>query len=401
MAAYEDLRMKREKKNSPSWRFEGIMRKEKSLDRIHAAEIQGVNLAAKHAGLKRKRRARKASKFSRKPIDAKNGEIEKIIADFSSERVIFHYFKDRYAIMLLSSFTGDCKSISDVKKSPFGKLLKRPILKDVASKIGDGLLTKNILESFWPPEPEAYLITLGEWGKIDTGDPFLDNLYGNRFFSQTGRDGLNLVIQLNFSSKHNVPYKKLIRPEGNHPFEYELHPIAPKGYHTLAWSRIDLDQNRDEALIEEIQSDWIKLAMGGKATIETLETDDEGRRSIAQRELERQGLSCNQKNMEKYISTVLKPHLELWDEAILAATIWFLREQLGITRIFYHTFDSGNRIKGITYRKPPRSLYSSLPKRFCFQETEEIPGFLMESADKSLQREFEKGGLHFYLLDAG
>ena len=87
----------------------------------------------------------------------------------------------------------------------------------------------------------------------------------------------------------------------------------------------------------------------------------------------------------------------MWDEAMLAATLWFLRVELGIRWIFYHTFETGNWLKDMIRSKPPRSLYTDLPKQFCFQETYNPPAFIMRSRRKWTIKEFEK--LRFYVLE--
>jgi hypothetical protein len=88
-----------------------------------------------------------------------------------------------------------------------------------------------------------------------------------------------------------------------------------------------------------------------------------------------------------------------WAEAMLAATIWFLREELGIKTIFYHTFDSGCRLKGIEDTLPPRSLYTVLPKKFCFEETDRLPGFLALENNKRMRRIKRENKLRFFLLE--
>ena len=71
---------------------------------------------------------------------------------------------------------------------------------------------------------------------------------------------------------------------------------------------------------------------------------------------------------------------------MLAATIWFLREEIGISRIYYHTHEYGAQLKRIRWGLPPRSLYTSLPRRFCFERTEEAPEFLVRYATRGRAR---------------
>lgn len=315
-------------------------------------------------------------------------EIAEIVACLPKGKTPFYYFKDRYALMLLSYFVRNGMAMRDIKKSSYAKLLKKPILKKAVEAIGDGVVSSGTLESLWPPQPECYLLTLGEWGEKRSWF---------RSYYQTSRSGRNLVLQLNFSAKHNRPYYKLIQPTKKHPFEYDTHPIARKGYHTLAWARLDIEMENDEALIEEIQSDWVKLAVLGEATVESLAEREDGRMTVQQHYFS--GLECDADALKAYVDDVLKPHMGIWEEAILAATIWFVKEELGINRIFYHTFKTGNFLKGITGRTPPKSLYTSLPKRFCFTETNAVPKLIAQGRNKRTAEAMKRGELRFFLLD--
>jgi hypothetical protein len=69
----------------------------------------------------------------------------------------------------------------------------------------------------------------------------------------------------------------------------------------------------------------------------------------------------------------------LWDEAALSAAIKFIIDELGIGQIYYHTFDTGNVLKGMWNSHPPRSLYTDLPRKFCFDLTDEAPRMLNTS----------------------
>ena len=106
---------------------------------------------------------------------------------------------------------------------------------------------------------------------------------------------------------------------------------------------------------------------------------------------------ADRERLFRYVDEVLQPHIAVWDEAMLTATLRFLREDLGIRRIFYHTFDGGNRIKALRSGMPPRSLYTRLPRRFCFRKTAEVPSFLM--AQRRVRKEVQKGGVRFFLLE--
>ena len=308
----------------------------------------------------------------------KPSEVDEIIACLPKGRTLFYYFQDRYALLLLSYLVGAGRSKADVRRTSFSKLLSKPIVQAATDNLGHSILSTDVLNSVWPPAYECYLLTLGSWGS------------GNRTYDQMSRTGHNLVLQLNFSSKHDRPYQALIGDEADQPFEYAYHPIAEGGYHTLAWARLDIDLRTGEALIEEVQNDWLRFALSSKSRAEPL-ADEE---SVYFR-----GSYIAAKRVRRYVRDVLAPHLKIWDEAMLMAAIWFLTEELGIQRIFYHTHASGTALKQIVGRPPPRSLYTSLPKKFCFVATEERPTFLYRTASKNRQYRDALKQAQFQLLE--
>lgn len=315
-------------------------------------------------------------------------QTSEVIQVLSQKKRLFYYCKDYYAFMLLDYIIGDNPAIRDISKTKFSRLLNKPVIKQIISKSGDGILTKNQLFSNIPAAQECYLLTLGDWGN--------ENNHWASLFSQTSRPGKNLVLQLNFSNKHNKRYYDLIKPKGSHPFEFTSHPIAPKGYHTLAWSRIDLSDDYEYALIEEIQNDWIRLAVSKQTTIETIVQDNNGNEQVVQQSLG--GNEFNINGLNTYTQKVLKPHMAIWDEAMLSSTIWLLREEIGVSRIYYHTYESGNKLKGIgSGRRPPKSLYSKLPEKFCFTKTDDTPAFLQEKIDNLTAKGHSP--MKFYVLD--
>lgn len=315
----------------------------------------------------------------------KEETVQEIIECFQDERKLFYYFKDRYALMLLSYLVDDKASISQLRNHRFAKLLKKPIINNILKNSGNGVLTQNAIASAWPGEYECYLLTLGKWGETTKGA---------WAYNQTSRPGMNLVLQLNFSSRHNRSYYQLISPGSDHPFEFSGHPISKGGARTLAWSRIDIDFDNDEALIEEIQNDWIRIAMRKRAIAKRI-TD----RSDTNRQVCIKYLGCRPEPMLKYFDENLAPHIPLWDEAILSATIRFLKKEIGIKKIFYHTFKAGCELKRIGYYKPPKSLYTQLPSRFCFQKTSQLPMMISTQKAKRMKGLIREKELIFYLLE--
>ena len=223
------------------------------------------------------------------------------------------------------------------------------------------------IEALWPNSNSFlnYVITIDVWGKRRKG----------RSQQQTTRHGLNLVVQLNFANDHQLFYNRLATGK-KRPFEFDGHPIHKKGRKTLAWARLDLDLETGEVLIEEIQTDWIREV---RLTHEYLKVD--GCSTSACK------LECEKEVFNHYVKN-LDLHCKLWDQAILSAALWFSRSQLGIRRIWYHTFDTGNKLKGICYSLPPRSIYTDLPRRFGFAQTKTFPEFL--TRDRNTTKRLKK-----------
>lgn len=317
-------------------------------------------------------------------------QLAELHAVFPEERVLFHYFKDRYALLLLAYFVGqEGKSIGAIKQSPLSGLLNKPTLKEVTKRCANGRLTQSDLLSVWPEQTLIYRLTLGEWGDRK-----------RQRWQQTSRAGKNLVLQLNFSNRHNEPYYRLLkpiqpeRPYPRHQFEFSGHPInREEGQHTLAWARLDLNLADGEALIEEIQNDWIRRALVIQGIINA------AKKQGVQRQILQQRWGFSPECLQQYMDEALKPHIKVWDEVMLTAAIWYLKEEIGIGRIFYHSFESGNQLKHLKWSQPPRSLYTKLPRRFGFTETAERPQFLDRSWNHRTRKRVRRIEPTFYLLE--
>ncbi len=318
----------------------------------------------------------------------KKNEIQEIMDCLPEGRTKFYYFKDRYALILLSYLVGGGKTIREIKNSRFHRLVHKPMVQRIIKDTGGGHLTPKELGSIWPFNYHCYLLTLGMWGSREGW---------SRFYNQTSRPGWNLVLQLNFTARHNHSYYRLLKPRDPQPFHCYSHPIARDGHHTLAWARIDLDLDTDEALIEEIQTDWIRRAIWSKKYLAVFEKCSNPKQQYIPEYVRR--LGCDSKALSQYLEDTLKPHIRIWDEAMLASAIWFLKEEIGIRKIFYHTFKFGCQMKRITGSKPPRSLYTKLPDRFCFKKTNQAPVFLTQKNNRKMINLIKKNDPQFYLLD--
>ncbi|MEJ2155018.1 MAG: hypothetical protein P8X96_06765 [Desulfobacteraceae bacterium] len=318
----------------------------------------------------------------------KLNDIKEIVACLPAGRTKFYYFKDRYALMLLRYVVGEGKAIRDLKESRFNRLLGKPMVHKVIKTAGDGRLKADTLESIWPEDYHCYRLTLGIWGDGDRDA---------RFYNQTSRPGWNLVLQLNFSGRHNRACYRMLKPGKPHPFHSYGHPIAGDGEHTLAWARMDMDLDTDEALIEEIQTDWIRRALWSRKYLTAYEKRSSPKPRYVPSYVK--NLGCDAKALSQYIDGTLKPHMRIWNEAMLASAIWFLKEEIGIGKIYYHTYKFGCQVKRITYSKPPRSLYTQLPDRFCFEKINQAPAFLFRNNNRKILDLIKNHNPQFYVLD--
>jgi len=316
--------------------------------------------------------------------------VQEVIACLPRGRTLFHYFPDRYAAYLLSRYLGRGRTVADIKASRYAKLLQRPALKPVLASTGDGILGADDLADCWAAQPECYLLTLGSWGPEK-------RRHWNRHVHQMSRPGANLVLQLNFSSQHNRSYRALIKPGNATPFETQLHPIARRGFHTLAWARLDVDFDTGDALIEEVQTDWLRFAQAAKRLADDWYADTEMRRAMEA--VYFNGAKMDARALRTYVDEVLRVHLRLWDEAILTAVLEFLLDEIGVRRVYYHDYDCGRRLKGIEGQGPPRSVYSRLPSRFCFEKVREAPDFLSATPTRALKTLTRADHIRFWKLD--
>lgn len=212
----------------------------------------------------------------------------------------------------------------------------------------------------WPEHCEQFLLTLGSWG----GE--------NWRWQQITRPGHNLVLQVNLHDGYRRWFADTIPSDDQWRFGSVGHPVMEHGERefyrtTLDWVRIDLDFDTDEILIEEIQTDWLRELRSLLRWYQLADPANEETQALI-----------------KYCQSLLSRLESLWDEAMLTAALWFTHEELGINTIWYHTFESGCRLKRIKGCRPPRSLYTTLPKRFCFERTMDQTEFLLH--DRKIRR---------------
>lgn len=288
---------------------------------------------------------------------------DEVVACLVGERTLYPYYRDRYSLGLLRHLSRQGPlSVAALKQSPYAPLLQKPRIKHVLAELGGKQVDAfQLARHDYDADQDAFVLTLDTWGSRRRSE---------RRQKQTSRPGYNLVLQLNFCRQHDQRYARL-GCNGSR-FNYCGHPVSAQR-NTLAWARLDLDLASGTALIEEIQSDWIRqVAWLDERVAWRLGSghalDDEARLC---------GLRCSLRTAQEYCHFVLARYSAIWAEAMLWAAIAFLREEIGLTRIFYHSAEGGRLLKRIQGSLPPRSLYTELPRKFCFAPTGEVPEFLL------------------------
>ncbi|MGB0743430.1 MAG: hypothetical protein ACPGSB_02790 [Opitutales bacterium] len=295
-------------------------------------------------------------------------EIELIRGCLPEGRTKYHTFKDHYAFQILSWRLGSgSMKVRELKSHPeFSRYIHRPAFAEFLKRVPEGEINQSRLHAYWPQHEDiqTFRLTLDKWGDFDPD---------NDDWNQTSRRGYNLVLQLNFPVPHGRYYQSL-DDEDEDPlgFGSSCHPARFGILNTMSWARIDLNLDQGTALIEEIQTDWLRDARRQRNQIE--QRLQEGKLS---RYDEWWGIKVHK--ILSYIDAYIEPLVRLWDEATLEATLWFLHEELGLKRIYYHTWESGLWFKRLSPSfGPPRSLYTKLPQRFGFECVGHGPEFITE-----------------------
>ncbi len=299
--------------------------------------------------------------------------LKEVLECLNDGRKLVHYHKDKYAFYLLESY---CRSIaddkgwvkiSDIKASPFAKLLQRQLVKRLVAQSGHGKIFIADLEDQILEEYQSYVITLSQWGsKADYP------------WEQTSRPGSNLVMQLNLTNQHDQHLLKL--KIDSEVFKTRFHPIH-QHKSSLAWVRIDFDFDTGEALIEEIQTDWIRRAATHKAWAKKAVS-----RGAKYYRVYDKKYPANE--MLEYTEMLLQKHKNAWQEVSLFCAIQLIQQDIGISNIFYHSYETGAVIKNIRESLPPKSLYTDLPKQFCFKVVDKGPEFVINN--KNVKRRLKK-----------
>jgi hypothetical protein len=292
-----------------------------------------------------------------------SAELEGIISLFGQDMPHYHYFRDKYALLLAAWSVGEGSKVADMKRSRIAGLLQKDVLKQHCAR--HAILTEANLLAETGPVGWSFRQSLGAWGWEDG------------WWGQVSRKGKSLVLRLDFQKDHDKTVGKLGLETAIERLEGRNHMHFEESYN-LAWARIDLDWETGEVLIEEIQNDWLRNAY----SLFSGQTARGGGRFYNWHASK--GTSRNGWKFEEYYETVVQPLEKVWSEAMLSATLEFVRNTLGLRLVYMHTDECGARLKDIWFEsRPPKSIYQDLPKRFCFEQVNYAPTFLSRSWGES------------------
>ena len=268
--------------------------------------------------------------------------------------------------------------IHQLKRSPFAPLLTKPIIKHFLTTCADGCLDPSIL-TVQSDQLLPYRLNLDVWGE--------DLTYWD--LNQTSRKGVSLVLQLNLSGHFRAALNRTIVKEDLDPLRPYGHPARGGRFPTLAWCRMDLDLDHRVALIEEIQSDLIR-------DLQALRCQANKARKAEQESFRYFGADFSTFHFLQFYEETVLPLERIWSEAMLTASLRFLMREIGIGDIYYHTPQTGAFLKRIEGPQPPRSLYTQLPRKFCFAQTSDAPERLIDG--RRLRQARKRQSVHFYKL---
>ncbi|WP_317056983.1 hypothetical protein [Roseovarius rhodophyticola] len=309
------------------------------------------------------------------------------------KEMVFPYFADRESAWVLAACMPASARIGDLRKTPVGKLLDRPALLALVARCGGVLHRDDVLAVAYADQAMGR-VTLGPVATAGVeavfGETWHDfylsfDIWGDRrrWYDQTTRQNANLVVQMGFPSDHAALMGRYLQEGARKDFEWDGHPIRTSGRPTLAWARLDIDLEAREALIDEVQTDWLRNAGDEVAALR----DSAPRsRALAQ--------------MERYESGLVDRYGKIWSRAMLLAALMLLRDGLGVERVWMHQPTPGKLLKRINGVAPPRSLYTSLPRSFCFAPTRVRPGFLRH-LPKKLTKTLPKDAPLFWQMEFG
>ena len=322
---------------------------------------------------------------------------DKLVRDLPG-MLAYPYFRGREAAWVLHQRLDHPQRIAELRRGPLAGLLDRPGVSDTVRACGDGRLTGPRLlpladplhlferERSLPAEKPAeaafaalcqsdvlpFVVTFDSW--VSDGDKDWQ-------WHQTSRRGTNLVVQVNFPDAYCDAFYSGFGEHDRAMLEYWSHPVRRDGPITMSWARLDMEPGGEDVLIEEVQTDWLRTLATNRANLQA-------RRVKAEKHW-----------IADFVDETALRYGKVWAEATMLAAVAVARNLLGARRVWLHQPHTGAKLKRITDRQPPRSLYSDLPRRFAFQPTHRAPDFLYRTRSQAVHRLRRKQSPVFWVLD--
>ncbi|PCJ59675.1 MAG: hypothetical protein COA79_09735 [Planctomycetota bacterium] len=290
----------------------------------------------------------------------------------------FSYYRDQYAVYLLGQLLQKGFSIAELKKSSFAGLLQKKVVKDILAR------DLKMIRLF----PKANIACAKEY-HFSLNLTIMDR---DDLCDQTSRNGVNLILQLNFNAEHSRFFRKKLDCKLDW-LNGSCHPVR-RDKITMAWCRMDINFDTDEVLIEEIQSDWMRYSLNWYKYVKKDLLKSEKRKMCFKK------YGIKPEAYLEYYERFVKPYGPIWEESMMFATLCFIREELGLKNIFYHTQDSGRILKQMDDWLPPASIYSTLPKKFYFKLNSEAPILLQKDRNRRVKKVLKIHQFKFYKLMA-
>lgn len=328
-----------------------------------------------------------------------------LIRQVLPETMTFHHYPDRQSPWLLANAMPGDMPVRTLRQGPLARFLDRPLVKPVVAGCGGMLRQRDLiavahagramqigglsagalsaLDIAYASTWRDYELSFASWG---TGRDWA--------WEQVSRKGGNLVMQLGFPSEHAAILGRHFSAPVRKDFEVASHPIRSTGRPTLAWVRMDVDLASGTALIEEVQSDWLRKVR--RKTIRLRRISKRFER--AQRAYPQ---SRQLKTLESYEAGLRAAYAQDWAKFAMLATLTLLFDEFAVRDIWMHQPGPGAVLKNIHGTPPPRSLYTDLPKSFGFRPTHDVPAFLERPCRKALKRLRQRGDPLFWRLQLG
>ncbi|MEO1493202.1 MAG: hypothetical protein AAFV19_13695 [Pseudomonadota bacterium] len=326
-------------------------------------------------------------------------EFRKELRELLPAKKIFPYFAEREGGWLLHHRLRQPARIAELRRGPLAPLLTRPGVRDVVAACGRGWVTpENLLPLAEPLDAlsresqlsgdratEVALDTAvaADWREVSiTHSEWADGCNGfYRRELQVSRTGGNLVIQVNFPEAFQDEFDALFPIETRRALETRQHPVR-KDLITMGWIRLDFERDGEDLLIEEVQTDWLRIA------------------KRCRNDLAKQGPSAFEADRLAFLDRALALYGRDWARMLMLVALDFARTRAGIRHVWMHQYLPGAKLKHIIeYDLPPRSLYTDLPRRFGFVRTDRAPAFLYPARSQVLSRLRRQGEPLFWRLD--